>query len=44
MAYMKVCPGCKKKSYSSSNRDWICSICGKDISDIETSPINNGDQ
>jgi len=44
MAYMKVCPECKSKSFSSSKGSWICPECGNDISDIETSPIGNGDE
>jgi len=44
MAYMKVCPECKSKSFSSSKGTWICPVCERDISDIETSPICNGDE
>lgn len=35
--YMKICPACKKDSYSSNRISkhgrWICPYCGKDISD-----------
>ena len=44
MAYMKICPDCKIKSFSSSKGSWVCPECGKDISDIDTSPINTGDK
>lgn len=30
--YQKTCPVCGKKSYSASEKQWICPYCGSDIS------------
>ncbi|MDR3543418.1 MAG: hypothetical protein P4L69_21050 [Desulfosporosinus sp.] len=31
----KTCPDCKARSYSSYNGpDWICPICGKNLSEV----------
>jgi tRNA(Ile2) C34 agmatinyltransferase TiaS len=32
--YMKVCPECEGKSYSSGRSNWICPYCGEDLNDI----------
>ena len=34
--YLKICDQCKEKSFSSSDLDWICPVCGEDITDQET--------
>lgn len=30
----KICIFCKKASYSSSSKNWLCPYCGKDITHI----------
>ena len=34
--YLKICDQCKEKSFSSSDSDWICPVCGEDITEQET--------
>lgn len=41
MAHMKICSHCNNRSFSSNKKNWVCPICGEDISDVKTSPINN---
>lgn len=36
--YSKLCPDCKKKSYSSNVKEkWICPYCGNDLSNVNPS-------
>lgn len=35
LAYVKKCPGCKRKSYSSSRGKWVCPYCGKDLKEVQ---------
>jgi len=41
--YMKICPECKKKSYSAKKRNRSCPYCEKDLTDIKvkTPDYNN---
>lgn len=33
----KICPKCKKKSYSANDEGkWICPYCGTDLSQVES--------
>ena len=37
MAYIKICPGCEKESFSATKLSkWTCPYCGKDLSYIKT--------
>ncbi len=38
--YQKTCPVCGNKSYSASEKKWICPYCGSDISKQPSQPTN----
>jgi len=33
--YMKICPDCKKESYSSNKRSWQCPYCNRELNDVK---------
>ena len=36
MPYKKICPNCKKATYSAcSDIDWVCPNCDRELSDVE---------
>ena len=39
--YVKKCPECKGKSYSSGKKNWICPYCGEDLNDVEAEIAEN---
>jgi tRNA(Ile2) C34 agmatinyltransferase TiaS len=39
--YVKICPKCNGKSYSSGKKNWICPYCGKDLNDVEAEITEN---
>lgn len=41
--FIKICPSCDKKSYSSSKKEeWVCPYCGEDLTNIKPKTPNNG--
>jgi len=41
LAYVKKCPCCGGKSYSSCKNGWKCPYCKKDLTEIEAKRAKN---